>query len=143
MYMKAGLAAEQQANGFYGSAGFSRLIPEGYTHLEKRFWADVVRSGRAWQAATGSGVRLKEWEKEGWTYHSKGAHFVHPSDVHHTDSRHLAVAHQNAYQPFHDLHRVFQPLDPVSHPRHGAFDVAEHVFPVPTPRIGLRGQGPR
>ncbi|ORX37348.1 putative CDP-diacylglycerol-glycerol-3-phosphate 3-phosphatidyltransferase [Kockovaella imperatae] len=66
------IAASPKANGFYGSAGLSRLIPEGYTLLESRFWADLVSRGRTWQAITSRGVRLREWEKEGWTYHAKG-----------------------------------------------------------------------
>lgn len=61
-----------KANGFYGSKGFSRLIPEGYTLLESRFHQDTVRAGRAWDMEKVTGVRLKEWEREGWTYHSKG-----------------------------------------------------------------------
>lgn len=40
--------------------------------LESRFWNEAQKRGRAYRAATGNGVRLKEWEKEGWTYHSKG-----------------------------------------------------------------------
>ncbi|WWD17955.1 hypothetical protein CI109_102400 [Kwoniella shandongensis] len=66
------IAASPKANGFYGSKGFSRLIPEGYTLLESRFHRDAVRQGRAWDEEKGTGVRLREWEKEGWTYHSKG-----------------------------------------------------------------------
>jgi CDP-diacylglycerol--glycerol-3-phosphate 3-phosphatidyltransferase len=61
-----------QSNGFYGSAGLSRLIPEGYTLLERRFWKDAADRGRLWQAVSGMGVRLREWEREGWTYHAKG-----------------------------------------------------------------------
>ncbi|KAK8865861.1 hypothetical protein IAR55_001009 [Kwoniella newhampshirensis] len=66
------IAASPKSNGFYGSKGFSRLIPEGYTLLESRFYRDAVRQGRAWDEEKGTGVRLREWEKEGWTYHSKG-----------------------------------------------------------------------
>lgn len=46
----------------------SRLIPEGYTLLESRFYADAARKGRVGPR----GVRLQEWEREGWTYHAKG-----------------------------------------------------------------------
>ncbi|WWC86145.1 uncharacterized protein L201_001018 [Kwoniella dendrophila CBS 6074] len=66
------IAASPKANGFYGSKGFSRLIPEGYTLLESRFHREAVRKGREWNEEKGTGVRLREWEKEGWTYHSKG-----------------------------------------------------------------------
>ncbi|WVW82198.1 hypothetical protein I302_104204 [Kwoniella bestiolae CBS 10118] len=66
------IAASPKANGFYGSKGFSRLIPEGYTLLESRFHREAVRRGRAWDEEKGEGVKLREWEKKGWTYHSKG-----------------------------------------------------------------------
>lgn len=46
----------------------SKLIPEGYTLLESRFYADAARHGRVGPG----GVRLQEWEREGWTYHAKG-----------------------------------------------------------------------
>ncbi|ODN84072.1 hypothetical protein, variant [Cryptococcus amylolentus CBS 6039] len=73
------IAASPKANGFYGSKGFSRLIPEGYTLLESRFHRDAVRAGRAWNDKSQEGVRLKEWEREGWTYHSKGAYHTNQS----------------------------------------------------------------
>jgi CDP-diacylglycerol--glycerol-3-phosphate 3-phosphatidyltransferase len=50
----------------------SRLIPEGYTLLERRFHASVVKAGREWDGHRG--VRLQEWERDGWTYHAKGKH---------------------------------------------------------------------
>lgn len=64
------LSHASQANGFYGSRGVSKRIPEGYTLLEQRFWKKVRNSGRAWQ--DGRGVQLQEWDREGWTYHAKG-----------------------------------------------------------------------
>ncbi|KAJ7755532.1 hypothetical protein B0H16DRAFT_1690243 [Mycena metata] len=60
------IASSPRANGFYGSAGVSGRIPEGYTLLEQRFMKAVARAGRQ------SAVQLNEWEKEGWTYHAKG-----------------------------------------------------------------------
>lgn len=66
------IAASPQANGFYGSQGFSRLIPEGYTYLESQFHKDVVQRGRDWNPDSDNGVRLREWERKGWTYHAKG-----------------------------------------------------------------------
>jgi CDP-diacylglycerol---glycerol-3-phosphate 3-phosphatidyltransferase len=65
-----------QANGFYGSAGISGRIPEGYTLLEQRFMKAVAQAGRRWNpsanGSSGRGVQLSEWEKDGWTYHAKG-----------------------------------------------------------------------
>lgn len=66
------IAASPEANGFFGSKGLSRLIPEGYTLLESRFHRETVSRGRGWDPASGTGVRLKEWNRPGWTYHSKG-----------------------------------------------------------------------
>ncbi|EGN95719.1 hypothetical protein SERLA73DRAFT_113405 [Serpula lacrymans var. lacrymans S7.3] len=68
------IAASPKANGFYGSGGLSGLIPEGYTLLEQRFMRAARAAGRI--SSTGKSlnndVRLKEWEKDGWTYHAKG-----------------------------------------------------------------------
>lgn len=61
-------AAFSQANGFYGSGGLSGLIPEGYTLLEQRF----MRAVRAVSRAEPSNVSLREWVRDGWTYHAKG-----------------------------------------------------------------------
>lgn len=67
-----------QANGFYGSSGISGRIPEGYTFLEQRFMKAVHTAGRSWCVGDGQrpgkGVQLTEWDKHGWTYHSKGKH---------------------------------------------------------------------
>jgi CDP-diacylglycerol---glycerol-3-phosphate 3-phosphatidyltransferase len=73
------IAASPEANGFYKSAGVSSLIPEGYTLLESRFHRDTVSRGRAWDDQTHTGIRLKEWKREGWTYHSKGIWVSRPS----------------------------------------------------------------
>ncbi|KAL7420832.1 CDP-diacylglycerol--glycerol-3-phosphate 3-phosphatidyltransferase [Cryptotrichosporon argae] len=58
------VAASPRANGFYGSKGPSGLIPEGYTLLERRFHAAAKEVNPK--------IRLREWEREGWTYHTKG-----------------------------------------------------------------------
>lgn len=55
-----------QANGFYGSAGVSKYIPPAYTRAEQRFWTEVER--RQLQGK----VELREWGRDGWTYHAKG-----------------------------------------------------------------------
>ncbi|OCH93855.1 CDP-diacylglycerol-glycerol-3-phosphate 3-phosphatidyltransferase [Obba rivulosa] len=72
------LAASPKANGFLGSRGISGRIPEGYTFLEQRFMKAVRAAGLEWSPADrdapppGPGVQLREWEKDGWTYHAKG-----------------------------------------------------------------------
>ncbi|EJT48977.1 CDP-diacylglycerol-glycerol-3-phosphate 3-phosphatidyltransferase [Trichosporon asahii var. asahii CBS 2479] len=69
------IAAAPESNGFYKSKGPSGLIPEGYTLLERRFWAEAERKGRASREQEGGrheGIVLKEWKKQGWTYHAKG-----------------------------------------------------------------------
>ncbi|CAL1705492.1 unnamed protein product [Somion occarium] len=70
------IASSPKANGFYGSSGISGRLPEGYTLLEQRFINAVRKSGREWPddatESSGSGVQLREWERDGWTYHAKG-----------------------------------------------------------------------
>lgn len=60
------ITASPISNGFYGSKGISRHLPAAYTWLEKQFWKRIVASGRR------EDVDIKEWGKEGWTYHAKG-----------------------------------------------------------------------
>lgn len=68
-----------QANGFYGSSGPSGRLPEGYTLMEQRFMRAVRDARREWIPpelggnVRHPGVQLREWEKDGWTYHAKGA----------------------------------------------------------------------
>ncbi|OMP89079.1 CDP-diacylglycerol--glycerol-3-phosphate 3-phosphatidyltransferase [Diplodia seriata] len=66
------VAASPQANGFYGSAGVSGMLPAAYTLLARRFLQAVGAAGLDGR------IRLLEWrrgtvgEPEGWTYHAKG-----------------------------------------------------------------------
>lgn len=66
------ITASPWANGFYGSAGISGMLPAAYTLLSRRFLRDVANAGRE------SSIQLKEWrrgtvsEPGGWTYHAKG-----------------------------------------------------------------------
>ncbi|KAL5529514.1 hypothetical protein ACEPAG_5499 [Sanghuangporus baumii] len=73
------LCASPLANGFFGSSGVSGRIPEGYTFLEQRFWRGVQRAGRIWK--DGHGIELREWEKDGWTYHAKGLWISPPPEA--------------------------------------------------------------
>ncbi|PWN48333.1 hypothetical protein IE53DRAFT_389472 [Violaceomyces palustris] len=79
------LCASPRANGFFGSKGVSGWIPQGYTLLEKRFWQDLRSNRRLAPPPSSpspnpsgpsekgrSGVEIREWFKEGWTYHAKG-----------------------------------------------------------------------
>ncbi|KAF4608259.1 CDP-diacylglycerol--glycerol-3-phosphate 3-phosphatidyltransferase [Pleurotus pulmonarius] len=68
------ICASPRANGFYGSNGISGRIPEGYTYLEQGFMQAVKSAGRTWaqEGNYGHGVQLKEWYRDGWTYHAKG-----------------------------------------------------------------------
>jgi CDP-diacylglycerol--glycerol-3-phosphate 3-phosphatidyltransferase len=67
-----------QANGFYGSKGISSRLPEGYTWLEQRFMAAVRASQPQDSGSVPGSVELKEWNRQGWTYHAKGAHAAFP-----------------------------------------------------------------
>lgn len=66
------ITASPHANGFYGSAGISGMLPAAYTLLSRRFLRHVLNAGRE------SSIQLKEWrrgtvgEPAGWTYHAKG-----------------------------------------------------------------------
>lgn len=47
--------------------------------LEQRFMKSVRKAGREWPTDPAnphnvSGVQLREWEKDGWTYHAKGSY---------------------------------------------------------------------
>ena len=63
------IAASPSANGFLNSKGISNLIPEAYTHLEKKFYNSYINTPR------NDSLKLKEWSKNGWTYHCKGECF--------------------------------------------------------------------
>ncbi|CAK7234715.1 CDP-diacylglycerol--glycerol-3-phosphate 3-phosphatidyltransferase [Sporothrix curviconia] len=73
------ITAAPQANGFYGSAGVSSLLPDAYTFLAHRFLKAVQAQRR------GDAITLKEWRKGtvgmpgGWTYHAKGLWVTLPS----------------------------------------------------------------
>ncbi|OAL02617.1 CDP-diacylglycerol-glycerol-3-phosphate 3-phosphatidyltransferas-like protein [Phaeosphaeriaceae sp. SRC1lsM3a] len=74
------LTAHPHANGFYGSAGVSGMLPAAYTHLAKTFLRKVRLEG------LDSSIKLREWrrgmvgEKDGWTYHAKGLWVTFPGD---------------------------------------------------------------
>lgn len=66
------ITAAPQANGFFGSAGVSGLLPDAYTLLARRFLYAVHAHGRD------ADIGLREWRRgtvgapDGWTYHAKG-----------------------------------------------------------------------
>ena len=73
------LTAHPHANGFYGSAGVSGMLPDAYTHLAKMFLRKVKHDNLS------DSITLKEWKKGkvneegGWTYHAKGLWVSFPS----------------------------------------------------------------
>ena len=68
-----------QANGFYGSKGISSRLPEAYTWLEQRFMGAVHASQTQDSWSVPGSVELKEWNRQGWTYHAKGALAILPT----------------------------------------------------------------
>ncbi|KAI9817301.1 MAG: CDP-diacylglycerol--glycerol-3-phosphate 3-phosphatidyltransferase [Thelocarpon impressellum] len=75
------VTASPWANGFYGSAGVSGLLPSAYTLLVRRFLEVVGRAGKEAQ------IEVKEWrrgtvgEPGGWTYHAKGLWVTVPGEA--------------------------------------------------------------
>ncbi|KAI5480805.1 CDP-diacylglycerol-glycerol-3-phosphate 3-phosphatidyltransferase [Pseudohyphozyma bogoriensis] len=64
------VTASPEANGFLNSKGISKYIPPAYTYLTKEFYDESRR--RAASHGKDSHVDLKEWRRDGWTYHAKG-----------------------------------------------------------------------
>lgn len=66
------ITAAPEANGFYQSAGVSRLLPGAYSHLAEKFLKSVYDAGKK------EDITLYEWKRgvahvgDGWTYHAKG-----------------------------------------------------------------------
>eukprot|EP00163_Fabomonas_tropica_P015070 TRINITY_DN2747_c0_g1_i3.p1 TRINITY_DN2747_c0_g1~~TRINITY_DN2747_c0_g1_i3.p1 ORF type:complete len:415 (-),score=65.23 TRINITY_DN2747_c0_g1_i3:74-1318(-) len=60
------LAASPKSNGFLGSSGWSGYIPALYRNRLAGFQHYAQSHG------AGDRVEVKEWEKEGWTFHGKG-----------------------------------------------------------------------
>ena len=76
------LTASPWANGFYGSAGISGMLPAAYTHLSARFLDRVADAQRT------NSIQLREWRRGtvgqpgGWTYHAKGLWMALPREEH-------------------------------------------------------------
>ncbi|SNX82506.1 related to PGS1 - phosphatidylglycerophosphate synthase [Melanopsichium pennsylvanicum] len=77
------VCAAPEANGFFQSKGVSGWIPEAYTWYEYQFWRALQRSkrllGQHNRKIQEGGVEVREWKKEGWTYHAKGIWYSPPS----------------------------------------------------------------
>ncbi|KIS71215.1 CDP-diacylglycerol--glycerol-3-phosphate 3-phosphatidyltransferase [Mycosarcoma maydis] len=76
------ICAAPEANGFFNSKGVSGWIPEAYTWYEFQFWDALRRSRRLLRqdgkSGEEGGVEIREWKKDGWTYHAKGIWFSPP-----------------------------------------------------------------
>lgn len=60
------LTASPQANGFHSATGLASSVPQAYTEYERDFLTKAKDAG-----ALGN-IRLFEYTKPGWTFHSKG-----------------------------------------------------------------------
>ncbi|EGG10378.1 uncharacterized protein MELLADRAFT_103410 [Melampsora larici-populina 98AG31] len=94
-------SASPEANGFYQSKGVSKYIPDAYTYLESLFYQDIIKARKQDQ------IQIREWIKEGWTYHAKGIWLSricnpNPSADIPTDSTHLNSNRSisNEFEPF-------------------------------------------
>ncbi|KDN47767.1 hypothetical protein K437DRAFT_211491, partial [Tilletiaria anomala UBC 951] len=70
------ITAAPQSNGFFMSDGVSGYVADSYTRLQTSFWKELKAAGRA-SISTGApegkgNVEIREWKREGWTYHAKG-----------------------------------------------------------------------
>lgn len=92
------LTAHPHANGFFGSAGVSGMLPDAYTHLAKTFVRKVKHEGQS------ENITLKEWKKGkvneegGWTYHAKGLWVTFPAPSS-TSAEPLAAEKQDHEDP--------------------------------------------
>ncbi|PLB33817.1 CDP-diacylglycerol--glycerol-3-phosphate 3-phosphatidyltransferase [Aspergillus candidus] len=81
------LTASPWANGFFGSAGISGMLPAAYTHLSARF-LDRVAAASGPSPTHPPAIELKEWRRGtvgqpgGWTYHAKGLWITLPGEDH-------------------------------------------------------------
>lgn len=98
------ITAAPISNGFFGSKGISRHLPPAYTWLENKFWDAVKRQGKK------RSVEIREWEKEGWTYHAKGEYTaaVHEANPIESDFSILLKHRCLAYK----LDSIFAHVDP-------------------------------
>ncbi|KAK4331958.1 CDP-diacylglycerol--glycerol-3-phosphate 3-phosphatidyltransferase [Rhodotorula toruloides] len=102
------VSASPEANGFFGSRGVSRFIPPAYTYFAQRFHEEVLkqqaRKQKRGRGDDGSLVEMREWRRDGWTYHAKGIW--------------LAPSVSNPYSPpapsTSDLHYTSLNFDPSS-----------------------------
>ncbi|KAJ3066592.1 CDP-diacylglycerol--glycerol-3-phosphate 3-phosphatidyltransferase [Podochytrium sp. JEL0797] len=83
------LLAAPEANGFFGSKGVSRHLPFAYTFLVGRFWDKVVALGQVGR------IQVKEYKREGWTYHAKGIWISTPTTP--TSGPHMTVIGSSNY----------------------------------------------
>uniref|UniRef100_T1J1T8 CDP-diacylglycerol--glycerol-3-phosphate 3-phosphatidyltransferase n=1 Tax=Strigamia maritima TaxID=126957 RepID=T1J1T8_STRMM len=67
------IMASPKVNGFYKAGGVAGAIPSAYTNLAKEFYQQIT------QSAQQDRIRLFEYERDLWTFHSKGL-WLYPSD---------------------------------------------------------------
>ncbi|PRP84281.1 phosphatidylglycerophosphate synthase 1 [Planoprotostelium fungivorum] len=68
------ITASPEANAFFGEKDISGYIPAAYAEVERRFW-DRIRSKNQSER-----VQLREYVKEGWTFHGKGIWSLPPNE---------------------------------------------------------------
>ncbi|PAV80114.1 hypothetical protein WR25_11859 [Diploscapter pachys] len=66
------LVASPKANGFLNAQGLSGQIPAVYSNILHNFYSKVQESNR-------KSLKLFEYDREGWTFHSKGFWIEHPN----------------------------------------------------------------
>ncbi|XP_021955385.1 CDP-diacylglycerol--glycerol-3-phosphate 3-phosphatidyltransferase, mitochondrial [Folsomia candida] len=69
------LMAHPKANGFFGAKGFAGGIPAAYTLLAKQFLDNADYAKQMYR------LSMREYLRDGWTYHAKGLWYYPPNRI--------------------------------------------------------------
>ncbi|KAJ9062289.1 CDP-diacylglycerol--glycerol-3-phosphate 3-phosphatidyltransferase [Entomophthora muscae] len=68
------ITASPEANGFFGSKGISKYIPDAYTIIEDAFIGKTIGANRF------KTIKVEEYSRPNWTYHAKGLWLKQPNE---------------------------------------------------------------
>ncbi|KAJ1924719.1 CDP-diacylglycerol--glycerol-3-phosphate 3-phosphatidyltransferase [Tieghemiomyces parasiticus] len=64
--------AAPEANGFFNARGISRYVPTAYSSFEHEFYNRAQRALRNHPSEKRPPITLREYARDGWTFHGKG-----------------------------------------------------------------------